>query len=107
MTSDWCEVVASAAKIIGGRFRFKLRDAIKAEPWGHRLIAPTCGCLENDASGPYSVRDLAWVELDPGRAGPELMVALLSAAGVSASVVRRWVRVQAPDAEPDAAGGST
>lgn len=103
MASSWCECVVAATRAVGGRPRFKLRNAIKAEPWGHWLIAPACGYLENDASGPYPVRDLAWVEIDPGRAGPALMVTLLAAAGVSASTVRRWVRVLPPDAEQNTA----
>jgi hypothetical protein len=100
--NEWCQAIVAATQTIGGRVRFRLLSAIKAEPWGHWLISPTCGYLENDVSGPYSILELAWVEVDPGKAGPELMVRLLTAAGVSASVVRKWVRVQVANAERDA-----
>ncbi len=96
MSSSWCETIAAAAQAVGGGSRFKLRSEIKAEPWGHWLIAPTDAFLENDASGPYSVLELEWNEVDPGKASPELLINLLTAAGISASVVRHWVRVQVP-----------
>ncbi len=96
MSSSWCEAIAAAAQAVGGGSRFKLRGEIKAEPWGHWLIAPTDAYLENDASGPYSVLELEWIEVDPGKARPELLMNLLTAAGISASVVRHWVRVQTP-----------
>lgn len=99
MASNWCEAVAASTKLVGGKSRFKLLGEVKAEPWGNWLIAPTHGYLENDTSGPYPVRQLAWIEIDPGSAAPELMVTLLAAGGISASIVRRWVRVQVPDAE--------
>jgi len=102
LASNWCEAVAASTKLIGGKSRFKLRGGVKAEPWGNWLIAPTQGYLENDASGPYSVRQLAWIEIDPGEAGPELMITLLAAADISASIVRHWVRMQVPDAEQQA-----
>jgi hypothetical protein len=99
LASNWCEAIAASAKMIDNKCRFKLRGEVKAEPWGNWLIAPTQGYLENDASGPYSIRELEWIEIDPGKAGPKLMVALLAAAGISASIVRHWVQVQVPDAE--------
>jgi hypothetical protein len=100
LAPNWCEAVAASAKMIGGKFRFKLRGEVKAEPWGNWLIAPSQGYLENDASGPYPLLQLAWIEIDPGKAGPELMITLLAAAGISASIVRHWVHVEVSDAEP-------
>ena len=102
MGRDWCEVVAGVARPFGDRSRFKLRAEVKAEPWGRAMIAPTGGYLEITGVGPYSVRELEWVEVEPGGDGPAALVAALAEAGVPASIARRAVRV-APDAEPGAA----
>ncbi len=103
MALDWCERVAGVAQEFGYRFRFKLRSEIKAEPWGRWLICPTGRYLENDASGPYSVRELEWVEVAPGGAGVGALIEAFTAVGVPAAVAHRSVRLQAPDAEPGAA----
>ena len=69
MTPDWCQRVAGVARAGGHRYRFKLRGETKAVPWGTWLICPTRRYLENDASGPYSVREFEPVEVVPGGAG--------------------------------------
>jgi hypothetical protein len=89
-----CDALAEIISRFGGRSRFKLRGEVEVEPWGSWLIAPVSGYLEIGGCGPYSISELEWVETEPGSAGPEALLAALTEAGLSASVVQHAVRVQ-------------
>ena len=93
MDRDWCEIVADLARSIGGRSRFKLRTQTEPESWGEWLIAPTSGYLEISGVGPYSVRELEWIDVEPGGDGLAEMVTAFATHGITASIAGTAVRV--------------
>jgi S-adenosylmethionine synthetase len=95
MERDWCVALAETLRPFGSRSRFKLRSEPEAEPWGRWLIAPTFGYLEIEGCGPYSARELDWVEAESA-ADPRPLASALIAAGLTARIEEHAVRVIVP-----------
>ena len=47
------------------RFKLKIKEEPLAEEWSQWLICPTPGYLEAAEQGPYSMRKIEWIDINP------------------------------------------
>jgi hypothetical protein len=92
-----CEVLADVARRVGRRFRLKLRGGAEPEEWCPWLVAPVVGYLETGRNGPWPGRSVEYVEVEPSGFDTAAAVGAFQAAGLSAEVVGRAVRVIVPE----------
>ena len=85
--------IVDVIRMVGNRFRIKLRDETEPEPWGKWLTVPVAGYLEAASCGPWPWQAIEWVEVEPSLVNAGKAVNAFREAEILASEVDGNIRV--------------